>query len=169
MSGPVLGVYLEANFQPLYKTQPVFADVDAYLRAQGFTLCSLNRTGLRRAGYRQKVYSKRVIAWAHCLYLREPASLAQRGDEAARRDLPRLLALAMTFQFYDHVFEILEGCRARGVLAPAELDVLSHELDELSRHVTNRFLRDAANKQAEDRRESLLAGTFRDKSRPESA
>jgi FkbM family methyltransferase len=169
MAGPVLGVYLEANFAPLYKQQGVFADVDGYLRDQGFALCSLNRTGLRRAGYRGEVYSKRVITWAHCLYLREPRSLVRRGDDLARRDLPRLLALGITFQFYDHVFEILECCRAVDLLPPAELDVLAKELDKLSRHVTKRIFRDAANKQNEDVRESLLSRTLRDKNRPEGA
>ena len=169
MSGPVLGVYLEANFQPFYKGQGVFADVDVYLRGQGLSLCSLNRTGLRRTGYRERVHSKRVITWAHCLYLREPLSLGRRGDEAARRDLPRLLALAIAFQFYDHVFEILESCRAVGLLPPAEFAGLAHELDELSRHVTNRISRDASNRRDQDVRELLLSPTFRDKSGPEGA
>lgn len=34
----VLVVHTEAEFAPLYKNQPLFADIDAFLRAQGFVL-----------------------------------------------------------------------------------------------------------------------------------
>lgn len=34
----VLVVHTEAEFAPLYKNQPLFADIDAFLRAQGFAL-----------------------------------------------------------------------------------------------------------------------------------
>jgi hypothetical protein len=56
-----------------------------------------------------------------------------------------------------------------GLLPPAEFAGLAHELDELSRHVTNRISRDASNRRDQDVRELLLSPTFRDKSGPEGA
>jgi hypothetical protein len=128
----------------------------------------MNRTGLRRTGYRGDVYSKRVITWAHCLYLREPSTLARRGDAAARRDLPRLLGLALSLQYYDLAFEIVEACAAAGVLPEEEQRALKDEVDYLGRHVTKRVFRDAAAAEAgEDLHELLLSPTMRDKDRSE--
>jgi FkbM family methyltransferase len=167
LSGPVLGVYTETNFQPLYKGQSLFADLDGHLRAQGFTLFSMNRTSLRRMGYRPDVFSRRVTTWAHCLYLREPSMLRGRGDDAARRDLPRLLGLALTFQFYDLVFEIFELCGAVGVVPAGELKGLRKELEYLARHVTDRVCRDVAREEEEpkDFKKMLLSPSARDKNR----
>src|SRR5574339_25377 len=125
----------------------------------------LNRTGMRRTGYRGDVYSKRVITWAHCLYLREPASLLKRGEELARRDLPRLLGLAITFQYYDLAFEIVEACRTAGLLPAADQDELGKEIEYLAQHVTKRVFRDAANEVPENVTEPLLSPTMRDKER----
>ena len=170
VSGPALGVFVEANLRPFYKGQSLFADLDGHLRSRGFSLFTMNRTGLRRTGYRRDIYSKRVITWAHCLYLREPATLLRRGDEAARRDLPRLLALALAFQYFDLVFEIVEACASVGVLPAQEHAELLHEVERLTQHITKRVLRDATNAAAgQDLKESLLSPNFRDKSGPEGA
>jgi FkbM family methyltransferase len=170
VSGPALGVWVEANMRPFYKGQSLFADLDAHLRSRGFSLFMMNRTGLRRAGYRSDIYSKRVVTWAHCLYLREPSTLLRRGDEAARRDLPRLLALALAFQYFDLTFEIIQACASVGVLPAQEQAELLHEMERLSQHITKRVLRDATNSAAAlDMKESLLAASFRDKSGPEGA
>lgn len=42
-----LVVHIEVEFVPLYKNQPLFADIDARLRAAGFALHKLPFTGLR--------------------------------------------------------------------------------------------------------------------------
>jgi FkbM family methyltransferase len=167
LAGPVLGLYTEANFQPFYQGQAVFANLDEHLRAQGFSLFGLNRTGLRRTGYRPDGYSKRVITWAHCLYLREPDTLLRRGSDHARRDLPRLLGLAQAFQFYDLAFEIVDVCRTVGVLPPAEQETLLREVSDLNRHVTNRVVRDATGADAVDMKAALLSPTMRDKEHPD--
>lgn len=163
LSGPVVGVYVEANFRPFYKEQSLFADLDSHLRAHGLSLFMLNRTGMRRTGYRGDVYSKRVITWAHCLYFREPAALLRRGEELARRDLPRLLGLALAFQYHDLAFEIVDACRTAGVLPAAEQDELANEIEYLSRHVTKRVFRDLANEAPQDLTAPLLSPSMRDK------
>ena len=113
-SGPrlldsVVAVHTEAAFHPLYKGQALFGDVDSHLRQHGFSLVTLSRTNLRRAGHPEALYSKRVAAWAHCLYFREPATLA--GRKTRDRDVPRLLAFALVFQHHDLALELLTLAR----------------------------------------------------------
>jgi hypothetical protein len=41
----VLVVHTEVEFLPLYKKQPLFADIDSFLRAQGFAFHTMIRSG----------------------------------------------------------------------------------------------------------------------------
>jgi FkbM family methyltransferase len=81
----LLAVYVECSFRPFYRGQALFGEVDSYLRAQGLELFSLSRTNLRRADYPAGRYSRRVTAWAHCLYFREADTLvtAERSHAGA--------------------------------------------------------------------------------------
>jgi FkbM family methyltransferase len=42
-------IELEVEFNPLYKQQPLFGDLDAHLRSRGFALLGLRRTAWRRS------------------------------------------------------------------------------------------------------------------------
>src|SRR5262249_46261646 len=128
----LLAVHTESLFQPFYKGQSLFADVDSFLRGNGFALFSLNRTTLRRSGYRPSLYSKRVVAWAHCLYMREPETLLAAEPEKLRRNLPRLLALALAFEHYDLSLEIVAIASRTGLLQPHDLTQLTTDVERVA-------------------------------------
>jgi FkbM family methyltransferase len=157
----LLGVYVEASFHAFYEGQPLFADVDRHLRARGFSLFSLSRTMLRRAGYRKALYSKRVAAWAHCLYLREPEAVLEHEGDARRRRFARLLGIAVAFQHFDLAFELVAlGARVQ-LLPDPDLRRLAEDV-EASAIMSTRYMRHrAAGTLAAD---SLLARSVRDKS-----
>jgi FkbM family methyltransferase len=129
-SGPKLlsktvAVYTEALFHPFYKGQPLFADVDAHLRGAGFRLAELRRTGLRGAGFRHDLYSERQTTWAHCLFLRDPATLD--GDRA----IAQLICIALAYGQNDVALEL---AASRG--AP-----LVQAIEDHLRRMTRRRLR----------------------------
>ena len=131
-------------FRSFYKGQSLFADVDAFLRARGFSLFTLTRTQLRRAKPQEALYSARMAAWAHCLYLREPETCLTGHAEPDRRILTTLLAFACVF----HQFDFGEAVPAHlqtsaGLDAPAA-SALGHEYGEIRRYFTRRALRLAA-------------------------
>jgi FkbM family methyltransferase len=155
----VLGLYVETSFRPLYKRQALFGDVDAYLRSNGFALFSMDRVSLRRAGFRQTLYSKRITAWAHCLYLREPDTL----DPAAEpRHLPRLLAIAMAFQHYDLAFELMERIRHTGLLTGERLERVAADVERVIDWDSDYQIRKAQKRGLD---EDVLAPAFRDRHR----
>jgi FkbM family methyltransferase len=159
VAGSLLGVFTESNFQPFYRGQSLFADVDTFLRQHGFTLFSLNRTQLRRAGFRPDVYSTRVVTWAHCLYLREPETLMTiAGGEALARQLTRLLGLALAFAYHDLAFEIVAMGRRLAVLAEAEADQAMDEIARVAANTTAYVLRRTAKRAPQD----VLASSARD-------
>jgi hypothetical protein len=147
-SGPTVlssavAVIAEANFRPLYKGQPVFADLDSHMRAHGFSLVTLDRTALRRAGHDRSVYSKRVVAWAHCLYLRDPLSVASDADDLLRRRLPRFIALALVSEHFDWAADLCDLAVRRRLYSDHDGAQLSEEIRRVSRFGTVRMLKKA--------------------------
>ena len=98
----VIGVQVEVEFSPMYVGQPLFADVDGFLRAHGFQLYDLSRYRVRRAAVDAAVATRGQLLWGHALYLRDP-----------RRALPgalsaRLAAVAALFDLPDLAVQVLD-------------------------------------------------------------
>jgi hypothetical protein len=162
-SGPQLleslvGIHTESEFQPLYKEQSLFADVDTFLRQAGFELVALKRTMLRRAGFRKTLYSKRQIAWAHCLYLRNAATWVD-ADAIPPHRIWRLLAVAIAFQHFDLAFEIVSVVRSAGLLSDTDANQLDEDVERCAAFAT----RHVVQKVGSDGVAGLLAASFRDK------
>ena len=158
VGGPLLGIHVEVSFHRFYRGQHLFADVDAYLRTRGYELFFLNRTLLRRAGYRKSFYSRRVVAWAHCLYLREPTTLLSTEGDALRHQLSRLLGLVLAFGFFDVALEIVEIAAHAAMLDTADILRLREEVAAICDLGTARKLLEQQRKSAEDPR----ASSYRD-------
>jgi FkbM family methyltransferase len=154
----LLGIHTESLLQPFYRGQSLFADVDAFLRLHGFTLFSLCRTAVRRAGYRAELFSRRVVVWAHCLYFREPGALPPAGVER-REALVRLLGLALAFHHNDLAFEVLGIMGRESVVAGDVFAALTREVEAL---VSRRTRRLQAKLPPGDGQTTLLASSVRD-------
>ena len=87
-----LAIEVEVEFNPLFRGQPLFADVDAYLRDREWMLLGLRRNSWRRlrAGETSSGYGGQLVA-CDALYLRQ-AALATDRDLA--HELKLLLILA---------------------------------------------------------------------------
>jgi FkbM family methyltransferase len=85
-----LAVHIEVEFVPLYKDQPLFADVDSFLREQGFVFHTLIPSGRT---FKPVVVNNnpngwaRQILWADAVYVRDFMKFAEMQP-------PELLKLA---------------------------------------------------------------------------
>ena len=72
-------VHCEVEFAPLYKAQPLFADVDSALRAAGFELIDLMNAGY--SGYIDlpRPLAQSRLLWAEAVYFKSPERLAALG------------------------------------------------------------------------------------------
>jgi hypothetical protein len=115
---------------------------------------------LRRSGYRQDLYSKRVVTWAHCLYLREPETLTAiaQGDALARQ-VARLLGLALSFAYHDVAFEIVAIGARLGVFEESDAALLAAEIARVAAGTTAYVLRRSEKRAAAD---DVLASASRD-------
>lgn len=104
----VVGVEVEVEFSPLYESQPLFRDVDAFLSERGFTLFKLRRKSWVRANCQEapQVSAGQLVA-ADALYLRDPLQHGWNlaGPDAAHR-LEALVLAAALYDLNDFALEI---------------------------------------------------------------
>jgi FkbM family methyltransferase len=106
----VLGVKIEVEPSPLYLNQPLFAEVDTYLRSQEFTLFDI--IFARRARARSPIVSPAhpgQILWGDAFYfydfLREDLHISRPKTPA---QLFKLACIADVMDFQDYALELLE-------------------------------------------------------------
>lgn len=118
----LLGVLVEVSFVESYVGRPFFADIDTFLRAQGFTFfdfpdrCHVGRAGsplmVTRLGHYP--WSQGQFIEGHALYLRDP--LARGPQNAAPPKLVNVLKLAAIAEANNQVeyaFELLHWAGER--------------------------------------------------------
>lgn len=109
----ILGVQIEVEFSSLYVNQPLFADIDSYLRQQQFTLFDLITTNPwcrtpRSCLPLQASNRAGQLLWADACYLRDP--IGDGADWFKQQSPDKLLKLACIadiLNFPDFAFELL--------------------------------------------------------------
>ena len=102
----VLGVRVEVEFSPMYLDQPLFADIDGFLRLRGFRLFDLSRYRVRRPTLAASIPTRGQLLWGHALYLRSQGDLP--AEVAAR-----LAVVAAASDIPDYAAEILDRVAAQ--------------------------------------------------------
>jgi FkbM family methyltransferase len=65
-----IGCELEVSFIEIYKNQPLFADIDQWMRARGFFLADLERIWWRRAAAPPEIHQRGSLAYGNAIYLK---------------------------------------------------------------------------------------------------
>ena len=124
----LIGIAVEVSFQEFYQNQPLFSEVDEFLRDNGFRIFELDRALSRRRNLSATLFSKREIIWAHALYLKEPTEIINSSyikrncstegrhknldkdnphANDCRTKLLQLLLLALAYEYIDFSQEII--------------------------------------------------------------
>lgn len=108
----ILGVQLEVEFSPLYQNQPLFSDLDPYLRNYGFALFDLNTDHpmCRRPRSISSLYSTQKIGqllWADALYFRDPLLENAHSVTKNPERILKLACIADIFNYPDYAWELL--------------------------------------------------------------
>jgi FkbM family methyltransferase len=105
----VLAVQVEVEFSALYKGQPLFAEVDQYMRSKGFSLFDLE--SISRETRCNELFSARrpgQLLWADAIYLRDPLISNSQIDLSQPEQLLKLACIADVLEFTDYALELLE-------------------------------------------------------------
>lgn len=106
----ILAVQVEVEFSALYLNQPLFADVDSYMRKAGFTLFDLVNS------YRPRTRSPIVsnqhpgqLLWADAYYFRDLIQEENSGNNLSNPEkILKLACIADVMDFPDYALELLE-------------------------------------------------------------
>lgn len=90
-----LGLEVELELAPMYDEEPLFGDVDSFLRSQAFELVDLRPTYWRREAGRRTAGTRGQLVFADALYLLAPAVFASRVFEADPEGREHLCASAL--------------------------------------------------------------------------
>jgi FkbM family methyltransferase len=108
-----IGAEVEVEFTPIYREQPVFADVDRFLRTLGFLLFDLRPCYWKRTAGSTVGGPRGQIIWADALYLKSVPSLRatiERLDPAMRKaKFLKALSIAVLYGYFDYAIEILNA------------------------------------------------------------
>ncbi|GAC1398756.1 MAG: hypothetical protein NVSMB52_12320 [Chloroflexota bacterium] len=115
----VLGLSLEIEFSPLYREQPLFSEIDPYVRSFGFQLFDLSRVWYRRKALPRSLDTRGQLLWGDALYLRDYKYFTERQLKV---EALKLAALASVYGFHDYAAEILNYLldHDRNILDPVE-------------------------------------------------
>lgn len=128
----VIGVQVEVEFAPMYVDQPLFADVDAFVRAQGFQLYDLSRYRVRRRAVDTAVATRGQLLWGHALYLRDHRRTAAKLSA-------RLAVVAVLLDLPDLAVHVLDRLSGEAT-APSLQKAVRRAREEISASVAPRRL-----------------------------
>lgn len=106
----VLGMLLEVEFFSIYKNQPLFSDVDLYMRKQGFSLFDL---GIIHRDRRRSspIFSEEhpgQLAWSDAFYFRDLLESDRNLHLQKPEQILKLACIADILNFPDYALELLE-------------------------------------------------------------
>lgn len=106
----ILGVYIEVFFHQFYVGQPLFSEIDSYLRKLNFSLFDLELKVKRRASFNTKLLSRGQPVWGNALYMKEPEMvICENVDENALLKVSQLLAISLAYGHYDFTLELTKN------------------------------------------------------------
>jgi FkbM family methyltransferase len=107
----VIGIELEVEFSEMYKEQPLFSDVDPFVRDSGFALFDLRTHYWKRSRGVEYGGSKGQLVFADALYLRIADSfnavLSNTDPDKREAQLARALSICVVYGYVDYALELL--------------------------------------------------------------
>jgi hypothetical protein len=168
LSESVIAIETEVEFVPLYKGQPLFGDVDAFLRSAGYELMGFRRLHTRadvRFGQRGdlgyangleliRAWGARFIpphgswtgfsqlVYGDALYVRRAADYLQK-TAGIRTDallaIVKAVVAATEWRFYDYAGDVLAGAVKASLITDNDGDRLERFVRRRSKDVTPAF------------------------------
>jgi FkbM family methyltransferase len=145
----LLAIRTEVSFFPLLVDQPLFKDVDAYLRDCGFMPMDFievhrwRRTTKRKHPYPSKgpiPYSRGQLVHADMLYFRDPTTMPKDTPQAIQR-LLKAGFLALVYEYVDHALALFTQPAVAGYLRSNYGVEPISVLKDVSRHLARRYRR----------------------------
>lgn len=108
LENSVLAIQIEVEFSPLYINQPLFTDIDTFLRNQGFSLFDLAPSYRTRSDSPiQSTLRPGQLLWADAFYFRDLVREDVNSNLKTPQQILKLACIADIMHFPDYALELL--------------------------------------------------------------
>lgn len=110
----VFGIEVEVEFVELYKNQPLFSDVDSFIRKQGFQLFDIQCAYWKRTIGKDYGKKKGQLVFGNTLYLRIPEKFNKAIDKiedsiAQKTKVLKAISICFLYGYFDYALEVLDA------------------------------------------------------------
>lgn len=112
----VVGCELEVSFIEIYKNQPLFAEVDQFMRFRGFFLADLERVWWKRDGIPPAIQERGTLAYGNAVYLKSSALQPTNRATALKSSI-----ICTALGLDEISWDIATDAQSRGHLSNSEL------------------------------------------------
>jgi FkbM family methyltransferase len=113
LASTMVGVEVEVEFTPIYTGQPLFADVDNFLRGLGYLLFDLRPCYWKREAGRGIGGPRGQIIWADALYLKSVTALRSAlvalPQAAQRSKVLKAISIALLYGYHDYALDLAQN------------------------------------------------------------
>jgi len=115
-------VITEVEFVELYKEQPLFNDIDCFLKQRGFTLFDLDIRRWSRKKLSKNLHKVKFgqIIYADALYLKDPIENNTYRKLISKKDCLKLISIAELFSLPDFALELIDFSHEKGFVEASE-------------------------------------------------
>ena len=126
------GAEVEVEFLPLYKSQPLFSELETCLRDYGFELFDIKRHYEKRVQYRDLYQVKGQLVCGDALFLKNckrfMKDIATGDAEKAKARILKSIAICHLYRLIDYALEITEQAFEQQYLTEREKEIIDREL-----------------------------------------
>jgi FkbM family methyltransferase len=128
----VFGLQIEVEFSEIYRNQPLFSDVDNFLRKLGFQLFDLYPCYLERKAGKRCREIKGQMVFADAIYLKnlekfETILEGIQDDDFLKTKILKSLSVCILYKHYDYALEIIN--RNKNLFSKEEIKTIIKRLE----------------------------------------
>ncbi|MFC2019505.1 FkbM family methyltransferase [Chloroflexota bacterium] len=128
LTSSVFGVEVEVEFAPLYQEQPLFSDVDSFMRKQGFYLFDLRRIFWKRAVGKYIGANKGQLIFGEALYLKSfeefAHSLTGKSIFEQKAKVLKAISICLMYHYFDYALAICERAYSETIFSASEKNLI---------------------------------------------
>jgi FkbM family methyltransferase len=134
-----IGLELEVEFAPLYKNQPLFNEVDSFVREKGFELFDIRRYYWKRKESVNNGSQKGQLVFGDALYFKSPERVLLTNG-ITQEKIIRSICVYLVYGYSDLARTLLNNANSKGLLTKEVYDAVSiNQLKFEKRSLTPNF------------------------------
>lgn len=132
----VFGVEIEVEFAQMYQNQPLFSDVDSFMRKQGFWLFDIQSAHWKRKAGKDYHKKRGQIIFGNVLYLKKSENFQEiieniKDVTAKKSKILKAFSICFLYGYFDYAMEIFD--RTATLFNEAERQAIEKKIKGSSR------------------------------------